>query len=349
MDYVQEFIKFLENYKENGEVKYAKKIKEMTETGGRVLVVELADILRYDAKLGIKILNALLSGKDEIMYEILINVVGLIKVLNKDLADGFSIKIPNKIEFLKDSDKDLDGEREDFEGYIGVKTKNGEIGIIRLFDDVVEIFLMKYKGKVRVGDLVSGFGIWKKKGDRCYFEVRELRVEKESKMEDLEEIDLGNIALLPENYRERLVDFIEDYRDKNGVRKYKTMIDEMIEKEDIKEVPIAIDELLDFDKELGRPVLKDPNRVLPLYYKVIDVYVKTRFVLKKDLIPWAKLKGEKVILKRDFVNEMNGVLGASLTQEKIAELIGGQNKGNDIVIDFKDFVKFLVVFSHYTR
>jgi len=349
MDYVQEFIKFLENYKENGEIKYAKKIKEMTEAGERVLVVELADILRYDSKLGIKILNALLSGKDEIMHEILYNVAGLIKVLNKDLAEGFSIRIPNRIEFLKDSDKDLNGEREDFEGYVGIKTKNGEIGIVRLFDDVVEIFLMKYKGKVRVGDLVSGFGTWKKKGGRCFFEVKELRVEKESKMEDLEEIDLGNIALLPENYRERLVDFIEEYKDKNGVRKYKTMIDEMIEKEEMKDIPLAIDELLDFDKELGRPAMKDPNHVLPLYYKVIDVYVKTRFVLKKDLILWAKLKGEKVILKKDFADEMNEVLGTSLTQEKIAELIGGQNKDNEIVIDFKDFVKFLAVFSHYTR
>jgi len=345
MDYVQEFIKFLENYKEKGEVKYAKKIKDMTETEEKVLIVELADICRYNPYLGTRIINALLSGKDEIMYEILFNVAGLIKVLNRNLFEGFSIRIPNKIEFLKDSDKCLENGKEDFEGYVAIKTTKGEIGIIRQLSDIVEIFLMKYKGKVRIGDFVSGSGVWKKNGDRCYFEVKELRVERESKMEDLEEIDLDRIALLPEDYRERLIEFIEEYKDKNGVRKYKTMIDEMIEKEDIKDIPIVIEDLLDFDKELGRPAMKDPNHVLPLFNKVIDVYVKTRFVLKKDLIPWAKLEGEKVVLKREFANELNEVLGVSLSQEKIAELIGGENKDNkEIEIGFKDFVKFLAVY-----
>lgn len=335
MDYVQEFIKFLEE-------EYEEKIKQMLRKGEKVLTVELTDIYRHNPYLAIRILNALLSGKDEIMYEILSNVAGLIKVLTNDI-EGFTIRIPNKIEFLKFADKEIAGEKEEFKGYVAVKTTSGEIGIIRPLDDAVEIFLMKYNGKVKVGDFVSGYGVWKKKGGRCYFEAKGLEVEKESPMEELEEIDIDRTALLPEDYKERLIDFIEEY-EKDGVKKYKAIIDEMIEKEEIKDIPLSIEDLLMFDEELGRPAMKDPYHVLSLFNNVIDIYVKTRFVLKKNLIPWAKLDGEKVVLKSSFAEEINKALGLSITQEKVAELIGGENNGGDVVIGFRDFVKFLAVY-----
>ena len=344
MDHVELFIEFLENYKENGKPKYVEKIKKLKKQKNNkvILTVELADIYRYNKNLGIKIINDILSGKEELIPQILERLSSLLSVLNPSI-DEIGLLIPNNIRLITEPLQEVSGLQFDADGYVAfIDGKN--VGILEPPEDIkdkilhVLIVTLDIEAPISVGDRVYVTGRSKKK--RFIVDNIKIIAKNEEPIESRVNIkNLLSLYSLPEDYSIRLIRFLQNFKDRYGRYKYREMIDEMIEKGEDLEVNLSVYDLLSYDKVLGEILLENPDFILPIYTEIIDFYVHIRFALKKGLFAGTKLKNEKVILYKDFIKVLNE--SVNLDMEEIAYLLDGKLDRGKIIVKFTKFVDFI--------
>ena len=344
MDYVEKFIEFLENYKENGKKKYVEKIKKLKKSEKSILTVELADVYKYNRTLGIKLINDVLSGNEELIPKILERLSALLSVLNPSI-DEIGLLIPRNIKLIGYMEEAL-GRTFNVIGYVAF-VDGKRIGILQPPEDVddelkILIATLNIDILISAGDKISAFGRWTKEG----FVIDSMEVIEKNEEQIESRVNIKNLLSLyslPEDYPIRLIKFLEKFKDKDGRYKYKEMIDEMIEKGEEEEINLSVYDLLSFDKDLGKLALENPDYVLPIYMTVVNFYAQMRFALKKGLIPGAELKDEKVILTQDFIRATN--TRYNMSEEEIADLIGGKLENGKIIVKFGIFVAFMVIYG----
>jgi len=334
LDYVQRFVDFLENYKdESGKPIYLEEIRRMARDKEKLLIVYITDIYSYDPILGIKVINDRLSDDDKLFQAFLDKLVSLINIIDatkKVKTEEVILSIPLNINIIKRSKQKLNG----YVALVGrVKGNQQKVGIIPLPKYVVgevslPIFIVNVKGelvgKLNAGDMVIRGQV--KKSD-IKIDVGEIDIDKL-----LEEIKL------PANYTQRIINFIEYY--KGG--KYKKIIDEEIEEGKYK-INFAhimdelIDDLEEYDEELVKPFTRMFNYTLAKYGEVINFYFAARITLKKGWLKGAKLEGEKVILSSDFLKE------EGIELKELAEAFEGTRTRNGVIVSFDQFVRFLAM------
>jgi len=344
MDYVELFIEFLENYKENGKPKYIEKIKKMKKRKNKkiTLTVELADVYRYNTNLGIKLINDVLSGKEELIPQILERLSSLLTVLNPSI-DEIGLLIPNNIRLITGPLSEVSGISFDATGYI-VFIDGKTIGILEPPEDIrgetldLLIATLDINIPLSVGDKIYVAGRSKKK--RFIINNVETIIKNEDPIESRVNVkNLLSLYSLPQDYPIRLIKFLQNFKDKYGRYKYRETIDQMIEKGEDLEVNLSAYDLLSYDKVLGEILLENPDFILPIYTEVIDFYVHIRFALKKGLLIGTKLKNEKVILSKDFIKLINESI--NLDMEEITYLLGGKLDRGKIIVKFTKFVDFI--------
>jgi len=347
VDYVEMFIKFLEDYKENGEAKYVERIRKIKE-GESELVVELADVYKYNCALGIKLINDILSGKEELIPQILEGLYSLLSAINPSIGK-FRLAIPKDIVLMTEPNPEYIEEalKKTFKLTVCVVFVDGKrVGILPLPEGVDDkklyllIATLNTNASVSAGDVIYFVGRWEREG----FVIDSVEVIKKSEEPIESRVNVKNLLSLyslPKDYPARIIKFLENFKDSEGRYKYKEMIDEMIDKAGDLKVNLSLDDLLSYDKELGEIAYENPDYVLPIYMRVVDFYVYTRLALKADLLPWAVLIGEKVVLTQGFVRAVSKSLHKKLTIEEVAHLVGGRVRGKKIIVKFGKFVKFL--------
>jgi len=335
LDYVQRFIDFLENYKdESGKPTYLEEIRRMARDKEKLLIVYITDIYSYDPILGIKVINDELNNDNSLMrafFDKLVNLINITDATNKVKRKELALSIPLNIDIIKGQVKRLKG----YVALVGhVKGNRQKVGIIPLPEDIVRevslpIFIVSVKdeliGKLNAGDMmING------------------HVKKSDIVIDVDEINIDQLLKdikLPANYTQRIINFIEYY--KGG--KYKKIIDEAIEEEKLKIVFARnnfrefINDLMEYDMELAIPLTRRPNYILAKYTELISFYFSTRLELKKGWLKGAKLEGEKVILSSDFLKE------ESIELEELIESFGATVTKNGIVISFDQYIRFLAL------
>lgn len=332
MDYIEEFIEFLENYKENGKLKYVEKIKKVSKRKKVKLVVHLADVYKYNYVLGIRLLNEIIGGKEELIPQILERLTNRLAMINPSISEVRLI-IPNEISLLRKLKEGVQKREFHIIGYVAFIDKK-KIGIIPPPEDIhdekiyILIATLKDESQISVGDKISADVKYDKE-----FVIENVEIIEKSKEQITSKVKVWEI-FLPNDYYKRIIKFIENFKDKHGKYKYREMIDKIIENNK-GDLDISIYDLISFDKELGELVLEDPDNVFPRFMEVIEFYLQVRSALKNGLIPGAKLKGEKVILTRDFAKLLN------LSMNELTYLVGSSTDNKKIVIGFGKFVEFL--------
>jgi len=126
VDYVQRFIDFIENFKdERGELKYIKMLKQVREKAEKTLTVYFSDFYRYDWVLAVKLLNK----PEDILPKIIDELEKLINVIDS----AFNVKTEEiGIVFKVDANilLGLDNTVHEYEGIV-IFTGKVERGIVR--------------------------------------------------------------------------------------------------------------------------------------------------------------------------------------------------------------------------
>ena len=205
-----------------------------------------------------------------------------------------------------------------------------------IMDSRILLFLMTLKGdlvgKVRRGDKVYGHYVCRKANfyERKFynFEVVDLATALGHGLDDVKEFDINKIISIfankvPPDFIDRIIDFAENFRDKQGRFKYRELADKLISK-GYGDIFVENDDIKEYDNTLFLISMLNPTDFEVGLQAGLSIFVTARMLLKRGFCSG----GVKLVQENDgrevvLVTEKLSRRQVGVKLDILAERLGG--------------------------